>query len=122
MDRRRLLLLGMLAALAVACSKKLTAAEDCARSKAGFLQGLRSSMTARVDAMAPDEQARAREFFDRKAAFAEAHYDAYCRSVTEAEWRCLHDVIEHGASPTGPCGPAANRLMKEVVDEGDPAY
>jgi hypothetical protein len=98
-----------------ACSKK-TAPEECAAGKADFMSGLREAFAGR--ATTPDAKA----FFDKKLAHAEASFDAYCKTVTDDEWKCLHDVIEKGDSPTGPCKPAVDRLMKDVLDESDPDY
>lgn len=112
--------MGRVAAIAIAlalcaCSKK-TAPQECADGKADFLSGLRESFAGR--STTPDAKA----FFDKKLAHAEGAFDAYCKSVTEAEWKCLHDVIEGGAPPSGACKPAVDRLMKDVLDENDPDY
>lgn len=104
-----------------ACGKK-SAQDDCLGGKADFLGGLRHSFDARINAMSPEEQPRARTFFDGKYEHARQAYEAYCKTVTEADWTCMHDVVERGGAPDSACKPAVDRFMTVVMDERDPDY
>ena len=113
----------VVACAAAACNKgKASSAEDCLVGKADFVKGFRDSFASRIAAMPPSEQGRAREFFEKKAAFAETHYETYCKSVSDADWACVHKVIESDSAPGPDCRPALDRLMKAVADESDPDY
>jgi hypothetical protein len=116
----RFVAIGIVVVMA-ACGKK-SAHDDCLSGKADFLRGLREAFDERISSTPPQQMSGARAFFDAKYQHAEAAFDAYCKRVTDAEWACMHEVVESGKPPAGDCKAVADRFMKDVLDESNPDY